>query len=172
MSVSTLGVGVEHRSDGSYIQVQVADGSIAIVGPVDLTKPQYLTGVLIKPMLASSQNAKKQRRRSIAQEDEIAERQGGQRVRGSGARAGHKGDVRKVGIFRLEAKYTKKKSYRISHDDLRKIRSEATNLEVPLLEVHFLDPATDRTYDRWVLIDARYFQHMEYKPPYATTLHR
>lgn len=169
MPVSTVGIDVEHRADGAYLTVATPDG-VAKIGPVDLAQDACLTGVFEQPKGARKKpNPKKQRRRSMKQEEEIASRSvDGFRVHGSGALPGSKGDVRVPGKFRYEAKYTRAKSYTVEARELRKIRAEATGDEVPVFEVHFLD-TNGKAEERWVLLDVRHFQHMKYKPPYATT---
>ena len=168
MPISTFSLTPKIRADGLYITVTMSDGSHATVGPVDPSSPEELTGVLRAQAVSPVKNqTKRLRRKSIKQEEEIAARHGGRRVKGSGAVRGNKGDVRIPGKMRFEAKLTTKKSYRVVQEELSKIRGECTNLEFPAFEIHFADPATLKVYDRWVMIDARYFKHMEYKPPNA-----
>lgn len=77
--------------------------------------------------------------RAPKQEAEIAERIGGRVVRGSGS-GNEKGDSRKVGIMRVEAKTTKHSSFRVTRDMLRKIEEAAINSgEVPVMEIEFID---------------------------------
>lgn len=172
MPVSTVTLDIVHGYQGAFLTVHTKEGS-ATIGPIasaELNSNQCLIGVVEPPATnATSQpSSKKKRRRSIRQEEEIAERQGGRRVRGSGAVAGHKGDVRDPGTYRLEAKYTQAKSYRVAHEDLVKVRGECTGMEIPMFEIHFVHPHTLKTYDRWVMLDARYLPYLEYKPPNAT----
>lgn len=94
---------------------------------------------------------KKQRRRSMRQERELAAATGGRVQAGSGAVAGKKGDVRARGRLRAECKYTRMKSYRVTRADLNKISSEASFGEVPLFDISFLG-SDGRTEDRWVLL--------------------
>ncbi len=155
------------------ITIHTPNGPMS-VGPFDPRYAQQLVAVghglpVVEPHRPTGAK-KRLRRRSIKQENEIAARDGGSRVRGSGA-GRIKGDVRNPGIKRTEAKFTTdKKSFTIRHEELAKIRAEAKNLEVPAYEVHFVDPQTLKAYDRWMLIDARFYEMMEYKPAYATTL--
>jgi len=75
---------------------------------------------------------KRKRRRSIKQEDRVAKEVGGHRVPGSGNAArlpghntrGRTGDV-SVREFKIEAKYTDKKSFRITEDVVLKAFAEA-----------------------------------------------
>jgi len=76
---------------------------------------------------------KRKRRRSIKQEDRIAKEVGGRRVPGSGNAAvlkghntrGKTGDVT-TKEFKIEAKYTDKKSFRITEDVILKAFVEAS----------------------------------------------
>lgn len=65
------------------------------------------------------------RRKSVLQERSIAEDIGGRLQPGSGAPEFYKGDVRKAGELRVEAKTTSKGSYNLKASDLEKIRNEA-----------------------------------------------
>lgn len=172
MPLSTIGLDIEHREDGAYVTVTTAEGT-AVVGPVDLTRDLCLHSTVTAPKTVKKKpNAKKQRRRSMKQEEEIASRSvDGFRVFGSGALPGAKGDVRVPGKFRYEAKYTQAQSYVVQRKELMKIRAEASGDEVPVFEIHFLDK-NGKAVERWVLLDVRHFQHMQYKPPHAITNYR
>lgn len=65
------------------------------------------------------------RRKSVLQERSIAEDIGGRVQPGSGAPEFYKGDVRKAGDLRVEAKTTSKGSYALKSRELEKIRNEA-----------------------------------------------
>lgn len=91
------------------------------------------------------------KKRSQAQEQKIAADLGGRAQPNSGALAHAKGDVRKKGHFRVEAKYTSAKSYAVHREDLDKIRSEALYPEKPAFVVDFLNK-TGSSEDSWVLI--------------------
>ena len=94
---------------------------------------------------------KKQRRRSMRQERELAEATGARVHAGSGAVSGKKGDVRHRGRFRAECKFTKNRSYRVTREDLNKISSECSFGETPVFDIAFVGP-TGQTEDRWVLL--------------------
>jgi hypothetical protein len=91
------------------------------------------------------------KRVSDRQEKKIARAIKGQRQKASGSMAHAKGDVRKHGILRVEAKYTKANSYTVKYDDLVKIRSECVSTEEPAFQITFMDK-TLRPRDEWVLI--------------------
>lgn len=91
------------------------------------------------------------RRRALKSEMQIAEDIGGRTQPNSGAVAGYKGDVRKRGQHRIEAKTTRTKSYHVTRKELNKIRSECTFGEKPAFVIVFVNPATLREEDKWVL---------------------
>ena len=83
--------------------------------------------------------------RASKQEAELAGRTGGNVVKMSGAGI-EKGDTRRRGYHRLEAKTTSKKSFSITLDMVRKIEAAALNAgEVPGIEVEFLDARGKRS---------------------------
>ncbi len=91
------------------------------------------------------------KKKSRKQEQEIAEDIGGTAQKGSGNQPGYKGDVRKRGKYRIEAKLTEAKSYTIKREILDKIRSECAGLEKPAVVIDFVD-RNQTTEDRWVVI--------------------
>lgn len=95
----------------------------------------------------------KQVRDSVTkQERATAEALGGHRQSGSGARRGYKGDGRVEGKFRIENKMTRAESMRVHLSDLRKIRSECSNQEVPVFEFDFRDRHTLQAKEKWALV--------------------
>jgi hypothetical protein len=89
---------------------------------------------------------------SMQQEEETARALGGHRQTGSGARAGHKGDGRVFGRFRIENKFTTAKEFRLKLAELRKIRAECSNQEIPVFDVQFKERDTLKTIDHWALV--------------------
>lgn len=81
-------------------------------------------------------------RRSRLQEKRIARDVGGRVQAGSGNSWKAKGDVRKQGQLRIEAKFTEKGVYRLKLAELQKIKEEAIRggLETPVMQVEFLVP--------------------------------
>lgn len=79
-------------------------------------------------------------RRAPQQEREIAKRSGGKQVPGSGSGA-QKADVRNCyGIFRVECKTTKNKSFSVTREMIKKVEDAGMpNGEVPCLVVEFID---------------------------------
>lgn len=78
-------------------------------------------------------------RRSKKQEKEIATRIGGRRTAASGAKD-EKGDVRKKGVLRIEAKTTKHKSFSVTLEMIEKIEEAALSCnELPAIIIEFND---------------------------------
>ena len=79
-------------------------------------------------------------RRSKKQEKELASRGGGLVVPGSGSGM-EKGDVKKFnGVFRIEAKTTKNKSFSVTREMVSKIEDAAlSNGELPVIIIEFND---------------------------------
>jgi hypothetical protein len=73
------------------------------------------------------------------QEKSLATRIGGKVTPGSG-NGSIKGDVRKAGVVRVEAKTTKNKSFSVTLDMIRKIEDAALpSGEMPVIVVEFID---------------------------------
>jgi hypothetical protein len=98
-----------------------------------------------------------QQRRSRLQERRIAEEIGGREQPASGAAWNAKGDVRKLGELRVEAKYTEKNYYVLKLADLLKIRDEALlgGAEQWAFQVEFTS-----FYQKWALLDFGLWHHM------------
>lgn len=79
-------------------------------------------------------------RRAKKQERELAKRGGGKLTPGSGA-FDQKGDVKKYnGVYRIEAKTTKHKSFSVTREMVRKIEEAALpNGELPAILIEFID---------------------------------
>lgn len=95
--------------------------------------------------------ARAQIRSSRRQENKLAEAVGGRRQKASGALPWAKGDVRKRGELRIEAKQTQAKSFRLQRSDLEKIRSECSYNETPHLSIWFCG-STGRPEEKWILL--------------------
>lgn len=106
-------------------------------------------------------SAKKNKRASIAQENEVMEALGGRRQAGSGAVGHLKGDGRVRDKYRVEIKYTRTKGYSVTRDELSKIRGECSATEEPLFVIDFVDPETGGSADRWVLVPFHHFRKLD-----------
>jgi hypothetical protein len=86
------------------------------------------------------------RRRSKKQENRVAAREGGRRQPGSGAVPGFEGDVRKVGKYRGECKFTRASSYRLKLEDLKKLENQASGSELPVFDIEFQSESPAKRY--------------------------
>ena len=78
-------------------------------------------------------------KRSKVQEKALARRVGGRITPGSG-NGSIKGDIRKKGVMRIEAKTTKRASYSVTLDMIHKIEDAALSCnEMPVLVIEFID---------------------------------
>lgn len=95
---------------------------------------------------------KRDKARANKQELRLASKMGGRKQIGSGNQAHAKGDVRKKGEWRVEAKYTRNKSFPLSREILDKISSECVGMEKPAVQIDFLNPGTNAREDSWVAL--------------------
>lgn len=91
------------------------------------------------------------RRLADAQSRKLAADTGSRTQPASGALPGAKGDGRLMGEFRVESKFTRNKTFRVTRDLLDKISGECGYHEYPVLDIEFKD-SNGRTEDRWVAI--------------------
>jgi hypothetical protein len=112
------------------------------------------------PVVGKMTNAKKLRRKSQKIEDGIAQGIGGRRNKGSGSLSYLKGDVRKRGHLRVESKFTQRKSYSVTLDELHKIDSECSHGETPAFDITFVEPVSLREIESWVLIPRTEWQRL------------
>lgn len=88
-------------------------------------------------MIPKKKNKTFSHKRSKQQEKQLAKLIGGRLVKGSGS-GQEKGDVRKQGIVRIEAKTTKHESFRVTVEMLDKIEAAAISAdEIPVVEIEF-----------------------------------
>jgi len=85
-------------------------------------------------------------KRSRNQEKRVARREGGRRQPCSGAMDGFEGDVRRVGKFRGECKFTRAASYRLKLEDLKKIEHQACGSELPVFDLEFQSESPAKRY--------------------------
>jgi hypothetical protein len=95
---------------------------------------------------------------SLRQELDIDEEFGTRRQPGSGNQATAKGDNRKKGSLRLEAKCTEAQSFQLKLEELHKISGEAGNGEMAGLVIDYLQQGTRKLIDRFVVIHAEDFK--------------
>ena len=98
-----------------------------------------------------------QQKRSRLQERRIAEDIGGREQPASGASWSAKGDARKTGDLRVEAKFTEKDHYTLKLADLLKIRDEALRGSAE----HWAFQVEFTAYrQKWAILDFGLWHHM------------
>lgn len=147
----SVGIRVHADAKGQLFLVVRCQGVEDEIGPLydgledtALLRPTPIDGKIT--------DAKRLRKKSKKLEDQLAADIGGRRNKGSGSLPYLKGDVRKRGQLRVEAKFTQNKSYPVRLQDLRKIDSECSSGEVPAFDITFVEPGTLREIESWVLI--------------------
>lgn len=97
--------------------------------------------------------SKRVRRTSMKRELQIASDIGGRRQPGSGNQPFTKGDVRKKGDFRVEAKECFGLEFKVNRRDLLdKIRAECSRGEHPAVVVTFRDKGTHAPLESWAMV--------------------
>lgn len=153
----TVAVGTFTGEDGKlYARVRYRD-SEDVVGPLENGVEDVAILMPSDPNGIPTIKAKKNRRRAMQCEEAIAKDLGGKRHKGSGSLSYLKGDVRVKDRFRIESKFTRLKSYRITLADLEKIRSECSGDEVPMFDITWVDPRTTSVIEEWVLVPRSVF---------------
>jgi len=156
MPVQTLNLDVafEVTNEGTFLNIFRRDGGHDRVGPIDFTDPsKSYQAVLVLPDLKTGPTppSRMMRKRANRTEEDIAEDIGGKKQKASGALPWAKGDVRKKGEHRIEAKTTRSKQYIVKREELDKIRSECGYGEKPTFIIAFVNPHTLREEDKWAL---------------------
>jgi hypothetical protein len=110
--------------------------------------------------IKSRMSAKKIRRASRKQEQQIMDGIGGRVQPGSGCVDGYKSDGRLKGRVRVEAKFTFGTIFSVKRADLDKIRGECQGRERPAFVIDFKERASGKTQDRWVLVPHKDWESM------------
>lgn len=89
---------------------------------------------------SSSRHSTASHKRAPKQEKELAKKTGGRAIPGSGS-GYEKGDIKKAyGVYRIEAKTTKNKSFSVTKEMIRKIdEAGLASNEIPVIVVEFID---------------------------------
>ena len=95
---------------------------------------------------------KKGKKVSLKQEVEVCELLGARTQPGSGNQAGAKGDGRKKGELRIEAKFTQADSFSLKLEELWKVLGEATAGELPVFVIDYKEPGTSKLRDRYAVL--------------------
>ena len=109
---------------------------------------------------AGAMTTKTKKKRSAKQERKRIEGVGGRAHVGSGAFVGHKSDG-STDRWRMENKFTTAQSFRVTLNDLTKIRSECRNAQAPVFNIDFQDKRTGATKDSWVLVPHKDWERLE-----------
>lgn len=134
--------------------IQVGDAHVADSSCVCIDCFIKHTVVIVAERLPDTpkkQTPKANKRASIRQEDELAAVLGGKRQYGSGNSDWAKGDVRKRGEARGEAKTTRAQSRSISRNELEKIRAECSPGETPFMSIQFCN-RNWQVEDEWIVL--------------------
>ena len=116
---------------------------------------------------------RKAKKASLRQELDIDEEFGTKRQPGSGNQPGAKGDNRRKGSLRLEAKHTEAQSFSLKLEELHKISGEASNGEMAGLVIDYLQPGTKKLIDRFVVIHSEDFKELnQLREEHGSSQHR
>lgn len=111
------------------------------------------------PGYFSGNREKKKRKKSMRQEDRVADALGGYRQKASGALAGNRGDVKGVELLG-ECKRTDKKSISITLAYLEKITMEAVSYDrIPAVAIEFGNTPKLVSKD-WVMVPSDFMQEL------------
>lgn len=156
----TLRITPEQDGDGNVF-LTVTDGeSTDRVGP--LVAGEETLAVLDPPNLAAGASPPTKRMKKLAnkQERRNAEMIGARVQPGSGSSSRAKGDVRKLGEWRGESKFTFANAYALDVRTLNKIASECGTGEKPLLFLDFKHKVSGRTHGSFVILYETDFEEL------------
>lgn len=159
----SLQVVAERTETGLWIKVTTEEGhegSVTLDMPEEPGSSYCAKLCLLDPPKGHAPKVSHKRRlqASRRQEEKLAVLHGGVRQRGSGNQPGYAGDVRADGRYRVEAKFTTKASYRVTREELYKIRSECGLGEEPVFAIDFKNPSSLLTEDSWVLVPKKVWE--------------
>ena len=158
----TLTTATDETGTWATITVNTADGGFGqLMGPWETFFGRE-HAVLVRPPegKAHQMSAKTKKKRSAKQERKRIEGAGGRAHVGSGAFVGHKSDGSIGYRWRMENKFTTAASYRVTLNDLTKLRSECINGQVPVFNVDFQDKHTGATKDSWVMLPHKEWERL------------
>lgn len=104
--------------------------------------------------------SRRDKKLSQRQEKRIADDIGGRTQPGSGSQEFAKSDVRKKGEFRVEAKFTRNKSFPLKREILDKISSECVGTEKPVLQIDFLEDRVGSAKESWAVIPYEHWEEL------------
>jgi hypothetical protein len=142
------------------VEVRADDGVGHVKVPWDNAFGNELTAILEPPQGGRPMKKKAIKKRSEKQETKRIEAVGGRRHSGSGSRAGYKSDGSVGYRWRMENKFTTAESRPVKLSELRKLRSECLNGQVPVFNIDFQDKHTGQTKESWVLVPTKEWEKL------------
>lgn len=153
----TVRITPEVDENGDVFLVVAREGSTEKVGP--LRDGEELVAVFAEQKYVSGPPSRYVKRLSQRQEMRNAELIGGRTQPGSGSGRA-KGDVRKLGEYRGESKFTYSLAYQLSRRVLEKIMGECGDGEKPILFLDFKNKETSRTHGSYVVLHENDFKEL------------
>ena len=141
----------------AYILVD-RGGSTDRVGP--LQAGVEVTAVLEDQHYTSGPPSNHVKHLSRRQEQRNADLIGGRTQPGSGSSNRAKGDVRKLGEYRGESKFTFSYAYQLDRRVLEKITGECGDGEKPILFIDYKNKETSRTHGSYVVLHENDFKEL------------
>jgi len=158
--MTTVRITPEIDANGDIFLTVLSEGSTDRVGP--LQQEEELVAVLEPPVLSSgaSPPTRRMKRLSLKQEARNAKLIGGQTQPGSGSSSRAKGDIRKLGEYRGESKFTFSKAFSLERSVLEKIMSECGVGEKPIVFLDYKNKETGRLYGSYVILHETDFEEL------------
>lgn len=143
-----------------YLIVLSDNGATDRIGP--LREGEEMIALLEAPVVSQGASPPNNRTKRLSQKQERrnADLLGGRTQPGSGSGSRAKGDVRKVGEYRGESKFTFAGSYPLTRATLEKISAECGEGERPLLFLDYKNRDTGRTHGSYVVLHETDFERL------------
>lgn len=154
----TVRIVPEITENGDVYLLIEREGSTDRVGP--LREGEEAVAVLEDPKHPAGPPTERMKKLSRKQEQRNAKLLGGRTQPGSGSSKRAKGDVRLLGQYRGESKFTFARSYSLDRNVLEKILSECTDGEKPILFLDYKNKETGRTFGSYVVLHESDFEEL------------
>lgn len=141
------------ENDDIYLVVKTDENEAVKIGPLEDGKVFTVRSKPSSPTRFMKKLAQKQERRN-------AEMLGARTQPGSGSSSRAKGDIRKLGEYRGESKFTFAESYSLTRAVLEKITSECGEGERPILFLDFKNKMNGRTHGSYVVLHEADFEDL------------